>query len=112
MRRKYPTTARKPNNAIKRAFRPSSLNKAFTSAFKPIAAIAIAQRMSKVGLKIGAKIFEISGENENSKPAPKNPHKNQGMYGFFFTKEENKGMKINKSKYLTAFKERASFIKS
>jgi len=71
--------ATNPPKAIETALSPSSLNKAFISAFKPMAAMAVAQRIFSAGFKIGFNAYAIAGTKVNMRPAHRNAHKNQGM---------------------------------
>lgn len=56
-KKKTKTAPKNPKNAINKAFIPLSENRAFTSAFKPMAVIATVHKTSSKGRKIGVKIF-------------------------------------------------------
>lgn len=76
--RNVPTAAKNPIKAIAKALIPLSLVRASMFAFRPIAAIAIDQRISWIVEKIGFNGAVNSGIKENIRPAPRNAHKNHG----------------------------------
>lgn len=73
------TATKKPTNAISKAFSPLSLMSILMSAFRPIAAIAIDQSISKIGFSTGVNVSEIFGTKENTRPAAKNAQRNHGV---------------------------------